>query len=93
MLSAVVTELPSGARLNARTADISRSGCYIDTLNPVPQGSRVRIKLQHNEEMFECLGVVVYVSFSLGMGICYTEVKTEEMEKLVRWLEEKDGEF
>jgi hypothetical protein len=35
---AEVVELPRGARLHARTSDISRSGCYIDTLNPIPQG-------------------------------------------------------
>jgi len=39
--AAEVVELPRGAKLNARTADISRTGCYIDTLNyPVPQGFR-----------------------------------------------------
>ena len=31
-----VTEVATGARLSARTSDISRTGCYIDTLNPTP---------------------------------------------------------
>ena len=33
-LTAEVTELSSDAILSARTSDVSRTGCYIDTLNP-----------------------------------------------------------
>ena len=40
VLGAEIVELPRGARLNARSADISRTGVYIDTLNPIPSGSR-----------------------------------------------------
>jgi hypothetical protein len=40
VLAAEVVELPSGAKLSARRSDISRTGCYIDTLNP--SGSRIR---------------------------------------------------
>ena len=36
VLAAEVIELPRGAKLFVRTADISRTGCYIDTLNPIP---------------------------------------------------------
>src|SRR5882672_2906654 len=32
--AAEVTEVATGTRLSARTSDISRSGCYIDSLNP-----------------------------------------------------------
>jgi hypothetical protein len=42
VVAAEVVELPRGARPSARTCDVSRTGCYIDTLNPVPHGSRVR---------------------------------------------------
>jgi hypothetical protein len=45
VLAAEVVELPSGAKLTARTADISRTGCHIDTLNPIPQGSEVRVRI------------------------------------------------
>jgi hypothetical protein len=45
VLAAEVTELPRGARLSARTSDASRTGCYIDTLNPVPHGSQVMVRI------------------------------------------------
>ena len=40
-LAAEAIELPRGAKLGTRTSDISSTGCHIDTLNPIPQGSLV----------------------------------------------------
>jgi hypothetical protein len=53
VLAAEVVKLPRGARLSARTSDVSRTGCYIDTVNPVPQGSQVRARITHENEIFE----------------------------------------
>jgi len=93
VLAAEVVELPRGAKLSARTADISRTGCYIDTLNPVPQGSRLRLRITHHDEIFEAIGSVVYVSQGLGMGVVFVEVAAEQRARLDRWLAEKDQEF
>jgi hypothetical protein len=93
VLAADVVELPRGARLSARTADISRTGCYIDTLNPLPQGFRVRLRITHHDEVFEAIGRVVYVSSGLGMGVVFVEVAPEHQARLDRWLSEKDQEF
>ncbi len=93
VLAAEVVELPRGAKLLARTADISRTGCYIDTLNPVPRGSQVRVRFTHHDEPFEALGSVVYVSPSLGMGVVFVQVSPEELTKLTRWLAETGREF
>jgi Ribonuclease G/E len=93
VLAAEVVELPRGAKLSARTADISRTGCYIDTLNPVPQGSRIRLRITHHDEIFEAIGSVVYVSQGLGMGVVFVEVAAEQRARLDRWLAEKDQEF
>jgi len=90
VLSADVVELPRGARLSARTADISTSGCYIDTLNPIPQGSEVRLRITHHDEVFEAVGRVMYVSYGLGMGVAFTKVEEEQKARLVRWLESRE---
>jgi hypothetical protein len=65
--------LPRGARLNARSADISRTGCYIDTLNPIPAGSKVRVRLTRGTEILDVLAKVVYVSLGLGMGLHFED--------------------
>jgi len=48
-----VTEVATGTRLNSRTSDISRTGCYIDTLNPTPVKTVVRVRLTHAGEDLE----------------------------------------
>jgi hypothetical protein len=93
ILAAEVIELPRGTKLNARTADISRTGCYIDTLNPIPQGSEVRIRLTHGEETFVASGRVVYVSYGLGMGIAYTKAEEDQLARLDRWFSDPGPEF
>jgi hypothetical protein len=93
VLAAEVVELAQRAKLAARTADISVSGCYVDTLNPLPKDSQVRIRLTHHNEIFEALGRVVYVSPGLGMGIIFVTVETEQRVRLDRWLTESGHEF
>jgi hypothetical protein len=86
-LAAEVVELPRGARLIARTSDISRTGCYLDTLNPIAGDSQVQLRIRHHEEVFEALGRVVYLSPGLGMGIVFETVAPEQQAMLQRWLE------
>jgi hypothetical protein len=93
VLAADVVELSRGACLSAQTSDISRTGCYIDTLNPIPQGSHVRLRITHHAEVFEAIVEVVYVSYGLGMGVTFTEVAPGQREKLERWLEDRNQEF
>jgi len=93
LLAAQVLELPRGAKLTAHTSDISRTSCYLDTLNPSPVGTKLRIRLTHHEELFEAVGTVVYTSASLGMGVAFTEITPEEMLKLERWLANSEDEY
>ncbi|MGB7727280.1 MAG: PilZ domain-containing protein [Candidatus Acidiferrum sp.] len=93
VLAAEVVELPRGAKLVARTSDISRTGCYIDTLNPIPQGSQVRVRITHHAEIFEAIGRIVYVSRGLGMGMVFETISDEQMARLVRWLDSPNEEY
>jgi hypothetical protein len=93
VLAAEVVDLSHGARLSARTSDISSTGCYIDTLNSVPKGSRIRLRITHYEEVFEAVARVVYVSPGLGMGVAFENVAPEQQARLARWLGDPDKEF
>ncbi|MGB2590505.1 MAG: PilZ domain-containing protein [Candidatus Acidiferrum sp.] len=89
ILIAEVTEISSGIKIIARTSDVSRSGCYIDTLNPSPKGSQVRLRLIQGEETIETEARVVYVSPGLGMGVRFYEYITKgELAVLDAWLGE-----
>lgn len=82
-----VTEIATGTRLSARTSDLSRSGCYIDTLNPTPSKTMVRLRLSHNGEELEIPGRIVYVSPGLGMGVRFAdELTAQQTQTLARWL-------
>jgi PilZ domain len=87
ILLAEVVEIATGATLNARSSDVSRSGCYIDTLNPVPVGSQVRVQLRRDEAVFETIARVVYICPGLGMGLNWgTNVVPDKLTILDRWL-------
>ena len=87
IIAVEVVEVDSGTRLAARTSDVSRTGCYIDTLNPTPTGTVVRVKFSHNGEALDLLARIVYVSPRLGMGVRFDESITPEQRALLeRWL-------
>ena len=89
ILAIEVVETQSGARLSARTSDVSLTGCYVDTLNPTPTGTEVRVKLAHNGEELDLLARVVYVSPRLGMGLRFDEsISSDQLAILGRWLSE-----
>jgi Ribonuclease G/E len=82
-----VVEVDSGTRLAARTSDVSRTGCYIDTLNPIPEGTAVRVKLTHDGEELELSAIIVYVSPRLGMGVQFdADLPAAQLAVLDRWL-------
>jgi hypothetical protein len=88
--AAEVTEVATGTRLSARTSDVSRSGCYIDTLNPTPSKTIVRVRLTHGGEELELPARIVYVSPGLGMGVRFDEnLAPAQISVLERWLSGK----
>lgn len=89
ILSAEVLEISSRTKMSARTSDVSSTGCYIDTLNPMSAGTEVRVRLTHFGEVFEASGQVAYTSSGLGMGIAFHDVPDEQQQRLARWLAEE----
>jgi hypothetical protein len=83
---ALIVELDSGAKLRGRSCDLVVHGCYVDTLNPFPQGTLVRIRIQHGDARIEAKGKVVYRVPSLGMGIAFYDLTLENQATLNEWL-------
>jgi hypothetical protein len=87
VVMAEVTVLSSGVKLTARTSDVSRTGCYVDTRAPSSKGTHVQLRLVHRGEAFETHARVVYSSPGLGMGIRFKEFVTEaQLATMDRWL-------
>ena len=84
--SAEVVENNSTARMNARVSELSLYGCYVDTINPLPKGASVFIKIFTDEDFIEAKGMVAYVHPNLGMGIAFFNVNPSFLPILQAWL-------
>jgi PilZ domain len=88
ILAATPKEHGTDVKLAARTSDVSRTGCYVDTLTPIPKGKLVHLVLSADNEAFETTGKVIYMSPGLGMGIQFDQpIDLRQLAVLDRWLE------
>ena len=58
----------------------------MDTLNPFPVQSKVKVTITHNEKSFIALGTVVHAEPNVGMGISFSKVEPNQTEILLQWL-------
>jgi hypothetical protein len=81
-----VIDLAGSTMISARTSDLSLHGCYIDTLNPLPVGTRVRLQLTKNNQRLEFRALVTACHVG-GMGLLFEQLTTAQQETVVSWLE------
>ena len=86
--SVEVIELRHESHLRARISDLSLIGCYLDTINPFPAGTEIKINIAHNDATFSALGVVANSQANMGMGIRFTDVQLDQHAILEQWLVE-----
>jgi hypothetical protein len=93
LTEAEVMETPAGTWLKTRVSDLSLRGCYVDTLHPLPIGTRIRLKIVRNTIILEALATVIYSQPSLGMGVFFAQLSPEQKSILENWLANvvKDG--
>jgi PilZ domain len=84
--AAEIMEANTQVRLSARTSDISRHGCYMDMVNPLPPGVAVKIAIAHGQRTFSATAGVVYSQAPLGMGLEFRDIDKAEQDKLEHWL-------
>lgn len=87
-----IADLGTGVCIRARTSDLSLVGCYIDTLNPLPPGTHVKISITHENETFTGAGTVVYSASNMGMGIKFLKSQHDQQSESVlqQWLRKAD---
>ena len=77
----------NGSRMSTRINDLSVSGCYVDTINPLPDGTLVQVKIITETQIFEAPARVVYSHTHLGMGLAFREVPPpNSLDVLQAWL-------
>jgi hypothetical protein len=88
VLAAEIIDEKTCTKANSRTTDVSRIGCYLDTLNPFPAGTIIRLRLTLDGETFEARARVVYQTQGMGMGVAFLEPDAAQIAILDRWLAE-----
>jgi hypothetical protein len=83
---AVVTEISSDTKLIAKTGDLSIGGCFLDMLNPTPQGTQVRVRISHDGATFTALGSVAFILPNMGMGVTFTSIEQDQQAILQKWI-------
>ena len=89
--AAEVYDLGSQARVAGRCSDISAGGCYLDTLTPLNVGSTVRVRIVRELREFEASAIVAYTHVGMGMGLTFTEIRSENQEILNSWISGASG--
>ncbi|HEY6443673.1 MAG TPA: PilZ domain-containing protein [Candidatus Acidoferrales bacterium] len=89
--TAEVIEPVSDVRISGRISEISRKGCYVDILNPLPRETRIRLRISRDRGDFVATGKIIYVQQGMGMGVAFLEVADAQLELLDSWLVELNG--
>src|SRR5882762_11615451 len=83
---AEIAEIVSDTKLTARTSDLSIGECFLDMLNPSPEGTEIRVRISHASTTFAALGSVVFVFPNMGRGVVFTSVGDDQLAILQEWL-------
>jgi hypothetical protein len=78
----------SGMAIKGRTADLSYGGCYVDTINPFPPDTTVKLRLRKSDRSFEAQAKVVYSTVGMGMGLMFAAVDREQRQTMECWINE-----
>jgi len=77
-----------GMRDRSRISELSARGCYIDSINPLPKGTNLCVRIQYGCSICEFSGTVIYTHAGFGMGVLFGELTPEQRSTLDVWLDE-----
>jgi hypothetical protein len=72
---------------------LSRGGCFVDTMNPLPAGTEIHLRLTKNGRSFHSKARVIYCQVGVGMGLLFTEIAPAQRSVLERWFAELRGDL
>lgn len=81
----------ANVHVTGRLSDISRSGCYMDTISPFAVNAAIILTVTHEGRTFKTKSRVVYSLNGMGMGIMFTAMEPDQARVLDGWLAELGG--
>jgi len=76
--------------MQTNATDIGGRGCYVETLLPLPIGTRVKITFWMDSEKIQTSGVVRASDGGVGMGIEFTQLDNQIQDRLQKHLDKLD---
>jgi hypothetical protein len=83
---AEIIEPRSRHHYKARTSDVSLVGCFMNTSNSLPAGTRIQVRVTHRDHTFTANGKVARSEPAMGIGISFDEIKVDQRVLLQQWL-------
>jgi hypothetical protein len=84
-------EPQANVHVTGRLSDISRSGCYMDTISPFAVNAAIILTVTHEGRTFKTKAKVVYSLNGMGMGMMFTTMEPDQARVLDAWLAELGG--
>ena len=75
-------------RLTTRVSEISKTGCYLDMMNPLPNGTPFRLSIAAGGEIFQAQAKIIYAVEHMGAGVQFEQIDSKSAPILERWLAE-----
>lgn len=73
----------AGGRAETRICDISALGVYVDTLNPLPESSLVKLDfILPDGHRVKAEGAVIRNEPGIGMAVMFREINPEDRERI-----------
>jgi len=84
--NAEITELASEETLRTHTSELSRHGCYLDTMNPFFDGTALRVRIMHEGKVLDAAARVVHSTPNVGMGLSFDEISAGHEPVIEQWI-------
>jgi len=88
---AEIIDEKENVRTSSRISDLSLHGCYVEMMNPFPEGASVVIEIYTDTEFLEAHGTVARIEPKQGMGLAFDELPPYFAGVLNKWVEQANG--
>ena len=86
--SAELYEERTDQRVASRVSELSLHGCYLDMMNPFPEGTLILLKIFAGDLTFQSKAKIIYATANVGAGVAFLEVEPKYQYILQRWIDD-----
>ena len=90
-VGAETVDLNRRTSVTGRATDLGVGGCFVDTMNPFPEGTQVGVRFTWEGRRFHCRALVTRVVTGRGMSLAFTEADPDEEASVLEWVSELGG--